>query len=336
MMMRIFHLSIPVFLPTLFILLSNLSNMIEIRHLKLLDAVADTGSLKNAAEKLFLSQSALSHQLRELESYLETPVFYRLNKQLVLTPSGKVLLDSSREILTKLSQTEKTIREISDGDRGTLRIMIECFTAYHWLPRLMQDFSRDFPKVEISISYECNRCPTEHLINGELDIAIICEEEENPLIRMEKIFDDEILAVLPEDHPLADKPYLQAEDFEDQHLLIHSFPLESVSVARKLLIPEKINLGKVTQVPITDAALEMVKCGIGITTLPEWILNHYLHNQPVIGVPITRSGIKISWYAAMLMDAERPTYFDVFVKKMHGYARPGWQENVHESFSSNR
>lgn len=307
--------------------------MIEIRHLKLLDAVAETGSLKNAAEKLFLSQSALSHQLRELESYLETPVFYRLNKQLVLTPSGKVLLDSSRAILAKLSQTEKTIREISDGDRGTLRIMIECFTAYHWLPRLMQEFSRDFPKVEISISYECNRCPTDHLISGELDIAIICEEEESPHIRMEKIFDDEILAVLPEDHPLAEATYLKAQDFKDQHLLIHSFPLDSVSVARKLLIPEKINLGKITQVPITDAALEMVKCGIGITTLPAWILNHYLHNHPVVGVPITRSGIMISWYAAMLKDAERPAYFDVFVNKMHRYARP---DRLHESFSSNR
>ena len=310
--------------------------MIEIRHLKLLDAVAETGSLKNAAEKLFLSQSALSHQLRELESYLETPVFYRLNKQLVLTPSGKVLLDSSRKILSKLSQTEKTIREISDGDRGTLRIMIECFTAYHWLPRLMQDFSRDFPKVEISISYECNRCPTDHLISGELDIAIICEEEESPLIRVEKIFDDEIVAVLPEDHPLAEKPYLQAVDFEDQHLLIHSFPLNSVAVARKLLIPEKIKLGKVTQVPITDAALEMVKCGIGITTLPAWILNHYLHHHPLVGVPITRAGIKISWYAAMLRDAERPAYFDVFVNKMHEYARPEKQDQLHENFSSSR
>ncbi|MEK6482466.1 LysR family transcriptional regulator [Catalinimonas sp. 4WD22] len=308
--------------------------MIEIRHLKLLDAVAETGSLKNAAEKLFLSQSALSHQLRELESYLETPVFYRLNKQLVLTPSGKVLLDSSREILAKLSLTEKTIREISDGDRGTLRIMIECFTAYHWLPRLMQDFSRDFPKVEFSISYECNRCPTNHLISGELDIAIICDEDDSPLIHMEKIFDDEIVAVLPEDHPLADKAYLHAEDFENQHLLIHSFPLESVSLAKKVLIPEKINLGKVTQVPITDAALEMVKCGIGITTLPMWILNHYLQNQPVVGVPVTREGIKISWYAAMLKDAERPAYFDVFVSKMHEYARPGWQNSLHESFSS--
>lgn len=308
--------------------------MIEIRHLKLLDSVAETGSLKNAAKKLFLSQSALSHQLRELEAYLETPVFYRHNKQLVLTPSGKVLLDSSRDILSKLSLTEKTIRQISDGDRGTLRILIECFTAYHWLPRLMQEFNRDFPKVEISISYECNRCPTDHLISGELDIAIICEEETNPLIRLEKIFDDEMVAVLPEDHPLAGKSYLQAEDFDDQHLLIHAFPLESLSVTKQVLIPEKINLGKVTQVPITDAALEMVKCGIGITTLPAWILNYYLPNHPVVGVPINRTGIKISWYAAMLKDFERPAYFDVFVKRIHQYAKPGGQDRLHECFSS--
>jgi LysR family transcriptional regulator for metE and metH len=332
--MNIFHLNLRVFYAFILIFRLNFKVMIEIRHLKLLDAVAETGSLKNAAEKLFLSQSALSHQLRELESYLETPVFYRLNKQLVLTPSGKVLLDSSREILSRLSLTEKTIREISDGDRGTLRIMIECFTAYHWLPRLMKVFSEEFPKVEFSISYECNRCPTEHLISGELDIAIICDEDPNPLIRMDKIFDDEILAVLPEDHPLAEKPYLQAQDFENQHLLIHSFPLDSVTVARKLLIPEKINLGKVTQVPITEAAIEMVRCGIGFTTLPEWILNHYLRHHPVVGVPITRSGIKISWYAAMLRDAERPAYFDVFVQKMHQYALPGTAGQLHENFSS--
>jgi DNA-binding transcriptional LysR family regulator len=105
MMMNIFHLRFNTFSALMPIFGLNLAVMIEIRHLKLLDSVTQTGSLKNAAEKLFLSQSALRHQLRELETYLETPVFYRLNKQLVLTPSGKVLLDSSREILSKLSQT---------------------------------------------------------------------------------------------------------------------------------------------------------------------------------------------------------------------------------------
>ncbi len=85
---------------------------IEIRHLKLIDTVAEVGTLKNAAEKLFLTQSALSHQLKELESRLGTQIFYRVNNQLVFTTSGKELRDASKEILERLKQAESTIQEI--------------------------------------------------------------------------------------------------------------------------------------------------------------------------------------------------------------------------------
>ena len=87
--------------------------MIEIRHLLLIDAVAEVGTLKKASEKLFLSQSALSHQLKELEPRLGTPVFYRVNNQLLFTPAGKELLDASRDILMRLRQTKQSIRELN-------------------------------------------------------------------------------------------------------------------------------------------------------------------------------------------------------------------------------
>lgn len=307
--------------------------MIEIRHLKLIHTVTQVGSLKNAADKLFLSQSALSHQLRELEQYLQTPIFYRLNKQLVLTPSGKVLLDASKEILEKLKHTEDTIKQISDGTSGSLRMIIECYTAYHWLPRLMKEFAKEYPKVDFSVAFEYSKDPIDQLIKGELDLAILCDYEENPLIKVKKIFDDEIKAVLPIDHPLAGKTYLEAEDFENAHLLIHSLPLESVKVISQLLIPEKINLRKVSQVPITDAAIEMVENHIGITTLPQWILAAYEHNRDVVGVRIGSEGIKVSWFAAMLKDAERPVYFDVFIDKLLRISRPSLEKRFHENFS---
>lgn len=88
--------------------------MIEVRHLKLIHAVAEVGTLKNAAKKLFLSQSALSHQLKELESSLDTQVFYRINNQLLFTPAGKELLDASQEILERLRLAESNIEEIND------------------------------------------------------------------------------------------------------------------------------------------------------------------------------------------------------------------------------
>ncbi|MEQ9442555.1 MAG: LysR family transcriptional regulator [Cyclobacteriaceae bacterium] len=308
--------------------------MIEIRHLKLLCTVAEVGSLKNAAEKLFLSQSALSHQLRELEQYLQTPIFYRLNKQLVFTPAGKVLLDASKEILSKLKSTEANIQQIMDGTKGTLRIMVECYTAYHWLPMLMKEFGQEFPKVDFTIVFDGNQNPVEQLIKGELDIAILSEYElGNPLVKAEKIFDDQLKVVLPAQHRLASKPYLEAEDFEDMHLLIHSLPLETVTLASKVLIPEKINLRKVTEVPITDAAVEMVKSHIGITTMPQWIFNAYEDDPDIVGIPVTERGVKVSWFAALLKEADRPAYFDAFLDKMLHLARPSIENRLHENYS---
>lgn len=308
--------------------------MIEIRHLKLVCTVAEVGSLKNAAEKLFLSQSALSHQLRELEQYLQTPIFYRLNKQLVFTPAGKVLLDASKEILGKLKSTENTIQQIMDGTKGTLRIMVECYTAYHWLPMLMKEFGQEFPKVDFTIVFDGNQNPVEQLIKGELDIAIMSDyEPENSLVQVERIFDDELKVVLPAHHPLAHKDYLVAEDFEDQHLLVHSLPIESVTLASKVLIPEKINLRKITEVPITDAAVEMVKSHIGITTMPQWIFTAYEDDPAIVGLPVTPEGIKITWFAALLREADRPVYFDAFLNKMLHLARPSVENRLHEKYS---
>lgn len=87
--------------------------MIDVRHLKLVDAVANVGSLKKAAEQLCLTQSALSHQLKELESQLGTPVFYRINNQLHFTPAGKEFREAGRDILRQLEQLESRVQQIN-------------------------------------------------------------------------------------------------------------------------------------------------------------------------------------------------------------------------------
>ena len=300
----------------------NIRSMIEIKHLKLLRAVSRTGSLKNASEVLFLSQSALSHQLRELETYLRIPVFFRLNKKLVLTPQGRVLLEASEKILERLENTEHIIRQMTEGEKGTIRIMVECFTVYHWLPDLMRQFNVIHPDIEFSISYECSQYPVDRIVNGDLDIAILCSDMEHPLIETKKIFDDRMFAILPIEHTLSKKPFLEASDFEGQHLLTHCDPIEQVSVYMKVLAPKDISLGRITQVPITDAAIQMVKNGIGITTLPKWMFDPYKDDEELIAVPITKNGLRLTWYTAILKDVEHPSYLRSFIKKIHEEVRP--------------
>ena len=123
----------------------------EIRHLKLIREVAKKGSLTHAMDSLYLSQSALSHQLKEVEKQLGTPVFHRVNKKLVLTGAGQIMLDAAEHILNELDKATTAVKKYASGDTGTIRLATECYTCYHFLPSLMADFNKEFPRVNIEI-----------------------------------------------------------------------------------------------------------------------------------------------------------------------------------------
>src|SRR6195256_6998674 len=146
---------------------------LEIRPLRLVAAVAEVGSLTRAGEQLHLTQSALSHQLRDIESRLGTALFLRVGKRLVLTPAGERLLASARDVLERLTQTEPDIREMGRDRAGILRITTECYTCYHWLPPLLLRYRRTFPRVEVRIDVEATRRPLEMLLAGKIDLALM-------------------------------------------------------------------------------------------------------------------------------------------------------------------
>src|SRR5919202_6667526 len=132
---------------------------LEVRHLQLVSSVADVGSLTRASERLHLTQSALSHQLRDIESRLGTALFLRVGKRLVLTPAGERLLASAKQVLDGLERTELEIRQMGRDRAGVLRLTTECYTCYHWLPRVLTDYRRRFPAVEVRIDVDATHRP---------------------------------------------------------------------------------------------------------------------------------------------------------------------------------
>ncbi|MTI23102.1 LysR family transcriptional regulator [Fulvivirga sp. RKSG066] len=285
----------------------------EVRHLRLIKAVAEKGSLTKAMETLYLSQSALSHQLKELETQLGAQLFHRVNKKLVLTGAGKIVLQSAERVLKEIDKAEKAVKKYIGGDEGSMRVATECYTCYHWLPSLMVDFNREFPNVEIEISPETANDPVNNILNGKLDLAIASGYVDNPNIRTTELFTDELLAVVPADHPWAGRKYVKAQDFESESMIIHSFPLDSVTVFRRVLIPENVKPKKVTAIQITEAALEMVKAGMGVKVIAKWIVEPYLHDKRLAVVPVTKKGLFRTWYALTLKQSEPPQYIENFI-----------------------
>lgn len=288
----------------------------EIRHLKLVKEVADKGSLTKAMDKLFLSQSALSHQLKEIENQLGAPLFHRVNKKLVLTGAGKIVLSSAEKILEELEQAEVSVKRYISGDVGTIRVATECYTCYHWLPSLMNDFNKEFPKVEIEIFPQLSSGPVQHVLDGKLDVAIVSEEVKNPNIKCIPLFTDELMALVPSNHPWTKRKYVDAKDFADKTVIIHSYPLETVTLFTDLLIPAGVQPKKIIPIQITDAIVEMVKAGMGIKVIAKWIIEPYLLDKRLAVVPVTRKGLLRTWYVISLNKPNTAQYLHNFTQHL--------------------
>jgi LysR family transcriptional regulator for metE and metH len=301
---------------------------LEIRHLKLVDAIARDGGMTRAAGRLNLTQSALSHQLREIEDRLGTPLFLRLKKKMLLTEAGEKVLASSRLILDELQRTEDSVRRLSSGQEGVLRISTQCNTCYHWLPSMLKTFNARFPKVEVQIVVEATNSPVDALLEGKLDIAIVHKQTLDKQLTYYPLFQDELLVVTHPDHPFASRPFLRAQDFSDESLIIYSNMKEDSIIFQQILTPAAVSPKNVIRVMLTEAIVEMVKAGIGISVLAKWAVAPYIMSGAVCGIRLTKKGFFRQWSAAMLKSVNTPPYYMEFVKLLAKQVTPAFKSPV--------
>ena len=146
--------------------------MIDLRHLRTITALRDTGSLVEASEKVFLTQSALSHQIKDLEAKLGTPIFIRKTKPVEFTTAGKRLILLADEVLPQIRNTEREIERLAQGGSGRLNIAIECHSCFQWLMPTLDNYRSAWPDIELDIASGFSFAPLPALRRGELDLVI--------------------------------------------------------------------------------------------------------------------------------------------------------------------
>ncbi len=285
----------------------------EIRHLKLVVTVAERGSLTEAGKSLHLTQSALSHQLKELEQQLGTALFHRINKKMVLTQAGEMVLKTAHVVLDEVAHTEQAIHRLISGEAGVLRLSTSCYTCYHWLPNLLQTYNEVYPKVEVQIVAEATRQPLQALRMGKLDVAVSDVYIDDPNLTFTKLFEDELVVIMHPDHRLSAKLYLDVNDFSDEHLITYTVSTEQTSIFQQVT---DIKPKKVSKIQLTEAIIEMVKAGLGIAAMARWAVRPYVELGQVVPVSITKSGVYRSWYAVTLRGQTQPAYLEKFVEHL--------------------
>jgi len=286
---------------------------LEVRHLKLVAAVAEEGTITRAANRLHLTQSALSHQLHDAEEQLRTTLFERTSKKMKLTAAGERVLVSARTVLEELSRVERDIESKTIPMRGKVRLTTQCYTVYHWLPSCLLRFMKAYTDVDVKVVVEATPDPFQALIEEKVDLAIVCAPVRDRRIAYTPLFSDEAVAVLPPGHPLAEKAYLSAEDFAGETLLVYP-PKEESIVITNLLTPAGLAPRAVQELTLTEAMIELVKAGMGITVMARWSIAPQLEEGSLVGVPMTREGLWRDWSVARLRRKNTPAYITEFVR----------------------
>ena len=209
------------------------------------------------------------------------------------------------------------------GRSLALRISTECYTCYHWLPRVMEEYQRDYPSVDVSIVAEATQHPMPALLDGRIDLAIIHSPNEDERVVYTKLFDDELVAIMPASHPLAKRRFLTPDDFAEQHLITYSIPLTENSFYQEVLSVAGVKPRKITQIQLTEGIVEMVRAGVGIAVFANWAVSGYLERGRLTAVPVTEARVRRRWRAAMLKQNPAPQHLKKFVQVLAAETRRG-------------
>lgn len=288
-----------------------MDTIIELRHLRTLLALEETGSVSLAAQRVFLTQSALSHQIRILENHFGTPLFERKSNPIRFTPAGERLLKLGRELLPRVMTAERDLAQIVQGEMGQLRLAVECHTCFDWLMPAMGEFRPQWPQVELDIVSGFQADPVGLLLSNRADVAIVSEAAQQDGIAYRALFAYEMVGICAPDHPLAQKNVWQAEDFANETLITYPVPDDMLDLLRKVLTPRGIKPQRRTS-ELTIAVVQLVASRRGIAALPYWAVMPYVEKNYVVSRRIGNRPLTSELYAALREEDAHRVYLNDF------------------------
>ncbi|WP_407492756.1 LysR substrate-binding domain-containing protein [Pseudooceanicola sp. MF1-13] len=287
---------------------------IEFRHLRTIKAIHDTGGLQKAADMLHITQSALSHQIKGLEDQAGVELFVRRSKPLKLSAAGQRMLRLAEKILPEIDALQAEFEALEEGSAGRLHIAIECHACYDWLFPVLEQFRRAWPEVDVDIRPGLSFDALTALRKEEVDLVISSDPEEDAGTTFAPLFDYSPVLIAPATHPMAQKAFVEAEDFEGETLLTYPVDRTRLDIYKLLLHPAGAEPGAIRQVELTPMILMLVASGRGVTVLPDWVMTSQPHRSELVTRPLGPKGMTRRMYAAARKEEAGKPYLAHFIR----------------------
>lgn len=265
--------------------------MLERHHLAIVRAVEQQGSLTAAASQLCLTQSALSHTMRKLEQQLGTDIWLREGRSLKLTQAGHYLLAVANRVLPQLEQAQQRLAQFANGERGTLRIGMECHPCYQWLIKLVAPFLAAWPSVDVDVKQKFQFGGIGALFGFEIDLLVTPDPLFKRGLHYQPVFAYEQVLVVASSHKLTSAPFASPADLSREVLITYPVSPDRLDIFTQFLIPAGCAPKQHKTIENTDIMLQMVASGRGVAALPRWLAEESAHRFAIQSVTLGELGI---------------------------------------------
>jgi LysR family transcriptional regulator for metE and metH len=288
--------------------------MLERIHLSVIREIERKGSMTAAAEGLFLTQSALSHTVKKIEQQLGTPIWKREGRHLRLTQAGQYLLALANRVLPQLEHAEQVIGQYAQGQRGALRIGMECHPCYQWLLKVVSPYLTNWPDVDVDVKQKFQFGGIGALFGYEIDILVTPDPLRKPGLLFEPVFDYEQVLVVARDHRLAGQPYVLPKQLSEEVLITYPVEIERLDIYNQFLLPAGCMPKKHKVIETTDIMLQMVENGRGVAALPRWLVDEYAGKVAISPVRLGKRGIAKQIFLGMRETDAEIDFLKAFVQ----------------------
>ncbi len=241
----------------------------ELQQLRAFVAVADSGSFTQSAERLHLSQPAISKRIRALESSLGVRLLDRIGRRVQLTPAGATLLARARRILADLDEAETEIRDLSGRVAGVLTIATSHHIGLHRLPPLLRRFDTAFPEVRLEIHFVDSEEASQLLVQGGAELAVVTLDPEGHVeLTSQPLWHDPLMFFAAPDHPLAARPGATLSELARHTAILPDMSTFTGRIVAGLFADAGLSLTARLATNYLETIRMMAAVGLGWTVLP--------------------------------------------------------------------
>jgi DNA-binding transcriptional LysR family regulator len=268
---------------------------LDTRQLRAFVTLARRGSFTQAARELHLSQSAVSHSMKALETDLGCRLFDRMSKKVLLTQAGEHLLQHADKILSEMSAARESLTQLNQWGQGRLRVSASTTACQYILPEVLSEFKKSYPQARITVEPGDTREALNLLRSNQVDLALALEPKRDDDFEFLPLFTDEMMFVMSPAHPWAQKQHVVREEVPRQQYVLynkHSFTHEMVE---EYFRTEDMALNMIMELGSMEAIKELVKLGLGVSILAPWIARKEIESGELVSLPLGKRKLKRTW-----------------------------------------